>query len=49
VGHSFLNRFNTGPLAPLVRITGFGYDHTVAEDAWRRILVFFDEHLRPVG
>ena len=46
VGHSFLNRFNAGPLTPLLRITGFGYDHAVAEDAWRRILVFFDEHLR---
>jgi carboxymethylenebutenolidase len=46
VGHSFLNRFNVGPLTPLLRVTGFGYDHAVAEDAWGRILRFFDEHLR---
>jgi carboxymethylenebutenolidase len=46
VGHSFLNRLNVGPLSPLLRITGFGYNHAVAEDAWRRILVFLDEHLR---
>jgi carboxymethylenebutenolidase len=46
VGHSFLNRFNVGPLTPLLRVTGFNYDHEVAEKAWRRILVFFDEELR---
>jgi carboxymethylenebutenolidase len=46
VGHSFLNRFNAGPLSPLLRVSGFGYDHDVAEDAWRRILVFFDRELR---
>ena len=46
VGHSFLNRFNAGPLTPLLRVTGFGYDHPTAEDSWRRILTFFAEHLR---
>jgi carboxymethylenebutenolidase len=46
-GHSFLNRINFGPLAaPLVRIAGFSYHHPSAEDAWRRILTFFDQHLR---
>jgi carboxymethylenebutenolidase len=46
-GHSFLNRINAGPaLSPLLRITGFDYHHPSAEDAWRRILTFFDEHLR---
>ncbi len=45
-GHSFLNRFNTGPLlTPLVHVGGFGYHHPSAEDAWRRILAFFAEHL----
>ncbi len=45
-GHSFLNRFNAGPLlTPLLHVGGFGYEHTAAEDAWRRILEFFAEHL----
>jgi carboxymethylenebutenolidase len=45
-GHSFMNRTVPGiatrvlqPLAPLE------YRHTEAEDAWRRILAFFAEHL----
>ena len=46
-GHSFLNRINVGPLlAPVVQVTGFNYHHPSAEDAWRRILTFFDRHLR---
>ncbi len=46
-GHSFLNRINVGPaLGPLVHIAGFNYHHPSAEDAWRRILDFFDLHLR---
>lgn len=49
VGHSFLNRHNLGPLSPLVRIAGFNYDHSTSEDAWRRVLSFFDEHLQPAG
>jgi carboxymethylenebutenolidase len=45
--HSFLNRINVGPaLNPLLHFTGFDYHHPSAEDAWRRILTFFDEHLR---
>lgn len=45
-GHSFMNRINAGPLfAPLVQLTGFNYHHPSAEDAWRRIFDFFDEHL----
>jgi carboxymethylenebutenolidase len=45
-GHSFLNRINVGPmLSPVLRFTGFDYHHPSAEDAWRRILTFFDEHL----
>lgn len=46
-GHSFLNRINTGPLlAPVVKFVGFNYHHPSAEDAWRRILTFFDAHVR---
>jgi carboxymethylenebutenolidase len=45
-GHSFMNRINAGPLfAPVVQLTGFNYHHPSAEDAWRRIFGFFDEHL----
>jgi carboxymethylenebutenolidase len=45
-GHSFLNRPNLGPAAPLLRVAGVGYHGPSAEDAWGRILRFFDEHLR---
>lgn len=45
-GHSFLNRHNKGPLTVLERISGFSYHEPSAEDAWARILRFFDEHLR---
>jgi carboxymethylenebutenolidase len=46
-GHSFLNRFNTGPvLGQLVSLLGAGYHHDSAQDAWRRIFTFFDVHLR---
>jgi carboxymethylenebutenolidase len=45
-GHSFLNRINTGlVLTPLLKVVGVGYDHPSAEDAWRRILGFFAEHV----
>jgi carboxymethylenebutenolidase len=45
-GHSFMNRINVGPFGPLVKFVGFNYEHAAAEDAWRRILEFFDAHLR---
>jgi carboxymethylenebutenolidase len=45
-GHSFLNRPSLGPAAPLLRVAGIGYHGPSAEDAWGRILRFFDEHLR---
>ena len=45
-GHSFLNRHNSGPFAVLERIAGFDYHQPSAEDAWARILRFFDQHLR---
>jgi carboxymethylenebutenolidase len=45
-GHSFMNRHNSGPFAVLERVAGFSYHHASAEDAWARILRFFDQHLR---
>jgi carboxymethylenebutenolidase len=45
-GHSFMNRINVGPFGPLVTFVGFNYEHAAAEDAWRRILEFFETHLR---
>ncbi|MGI8506859.1 MAG: dienelactone hydrolase family protein [Solirubrobacteraceae bacterium] len=45
-GHSFMNRLNAGaPLNPVLRFIGLHYHHPSAEDAWRRILTFFDQHL----
>ncbi len=45
-GHSFMNRINLGPaLSPMAHLVGFDYRHDSAQDAWRRILDFFDEHL----
>lgn len=41
-GHSFANQL---PGQPLLRITGFGYDEAVADDAWNRVFAFFGEHL----
>lgn len=46
-GHSFLDRFDVGPFTPLLRVAGLGYHEPSAEDAWRRILRFFAEHLQP--
>jgi carboxymethylenebutenolidase len=45
-GHSFLNRHNAGPFSVLERVAGFSYHQPSAEDAWARILQFFDAHLR---
>lgn len=45
-GHGFLNRHNGGPLNMVMKLAGFGYHHPSAEDAWGRILRFFDAHLR---
>jgi carboxymethylenebutenolidase len=42
-GHSFANRV---PAAALARVLGFGYHHESSEDAWRRVLAFFRQHLR---
>jgi carboxymethylenebutenolidase len=46
-GHSFMNRVNVGPgFGQLVKFIGLDYRHEPAEDSWRRILDFFDDHLR---
>jgi carboxymethylenebutenolidase len=46
-GHSFMNRINVGPLfAPLVKFVGMNYVHDDADDAWRRVLEFFERQLR---
>lgn len=46
VGHSFMNQFATpGPLGAVVQKAGFAYAEDESEDAWRRILAFFGEHL----
>ena len=45
-GHSFLNRHDVGPFSVLEKVVGLHYDHPSAEDAWGRVLRFFDTHLR---
>jgi carboxymethylenebutenolidase len=45
-GHSFLNRHPFGPGGALLRVIGVGYHAPSAEDAWQRILRFFDEQLQ---
>jgi len=46
-GHSFMNRINAGPvLGTAVSMARFNYHHPSAEDAWRRILDFFEVYLR---
>jgi carboxymethylenebutenolidase len=44
-GHSFLNRHPFGPGGALLRVAGVGYHGPSAEDAWGRILSFFDARL----
>src|SRR6478735_3324576 len=41
-GHSFANQL---PAQALLRVTGFGYNEAVAEDAWSRVFDFFETHL----
>lgn len=48
-GHSFMNRHDAGPLSVLERVAGFSYHEPSAEDAWARILRFFEVHLREAG
>jgi carboxymethylenebutenolidase len=45
--HAFINRSTLrSPLTVVAKIAGVGYDHDSAADAKRRILEFFDKHLR---
>lgn len=44
-GHAFANRIG-GPLNALLRVGRMGYHHESSEDAWRRVMTFFAEHLR---
>lgn len=50
VGHSFLNDLPavaSSRLNPMNLVMGFhGRDQQAADDAWRRIFAFFDEHLQ---
>jgi carboxymethylenebutenolidase len=46
VGHSFMNDFGAPRALQFVeRIAGLAYSEPEAEDAWRRILAFFEEYL----
>jgi carboxymethylenebutenolidase len=46
-GHSFMNDWGTPSLLRIVeRTAGLHYAAPQAEDAWQRILAFFDVHLR---
>ena len=46
--HAFLNDAEAGPrlLRPLLRVAGIGPEPDSAEDAWKRIEVFFAAHLQ---
>jgi carboxymethylenebutenolidase len=48
VGHSFMNDWRDGPwrLRIFEHIPGFRFSEPEAEDAWQRIVAFFDVHLR---
>jgi carboxymethylenebutenolidase len=45
-GHGFANKL---PGQPLLRIGGFGYNEAATEDAYRRVVAFFNEHLATPG
>ena len=44
-GHGFMGRMNAGPLNPVLRVAGIRYHQPSAEDAWGRVLRWFDRHL----
>jgi carboxymethylenebutenolidase len=46
--HSFLNH-HPGWMGPVNRVSGYGHRPAESEDAWSRILGFFDRHLRDDG
>jgi carboxymethylenebutenolidase len=45
-GHSFLNAHDSALFALMGKVIGGGYHEPSAQDARRRIVSFFDEHLR---
>lgn len=45
-GHGFANRHRFGPPTVFSQVLGVGYHHESSEDAWTRVLAFFNEHLR---
>ena len=48
--HAFISRnVVPSPLTTIGKVLRVGYDHDSAADAKRRILAFFDEHLRSAG
>jgi carboxymethylenebutenolidase len=47
IGHCFMNDHQTrGPLKAIQSVARMSYSAPEAEDAWRRILEFFDTHLK---
>ena len=48
VGHSFMNH-HSGWAAVFDRVGGFRYGQAEADDAWGRIIRFFDTYLSPTG
>jgi carboxymethylenebutenolidase len=47
-GHAFLND-HRDVLSRMLRVTGIGYHEPSARDARRRIIAFFDTHLKPTS
>jgi carboxymethylenebutenolidase len=46
VGHSFMNDWRfPAPLRIVENVAGMAYSQPEADDAWQRILAFFDQHL----
>lgn len=46
VGHSFMNDWRfPAPMRIIENVAGMAYSQPEAEDAWQRILTFFDQHL----
>lgn len=45
-GHSFANRPSSIAYAVVAGLIRSRYDHDASEDAWQRVLAFFDRHLR---
>ncbi|HEY5184329.1 MAG TPA: dienelactone hydrolase family protein [Actinomycetes bacterium] len=48
-GHSFLNHHEGVLNRAMGSVIGAAYHDPSAQDAWTRILAFFDTHVRPEG